>query len=301
MKHLGYSFKVYAHVHASDRPSQMMTMPLLSRSCHRPAAILFLLTVLLWMGMPGLADARGPKDQDVIPPPPPFKLIGGAPTIGVTPDAIAANMIPVPGKRFKVSKYEVTRAQFEEFVKATNYQAGPCRIWDGTTLTENPAGSWANPGFPQSNDDPAVCLNWADAEAYIKWLNTNAKPPRPYRFPKEKEWIAAATGGNPGAFTWGTDVLEKGKCNCIESLCADGNPFTSPGGKFPANSIGALDMTGNVWEWTTGCYLGDCGRRLILGGSWISNVQDQMRVDHYWGNNILMRTANIGLRLFQDQ
>ena len=66
--------------------------------------------------------------------------------------------------------------------------------------------------------------------------------------------------------------------------CDDGHGQTAPVGSFQPNGFGLHDMLGNVWEWTEDCWHdsysgaptdgsawtsgGDCGRRVLRGGSW---------------------------------
>src|SRR5438477_186521 len=69
----------------------------------------------------------------------------------------------------------------------------------------------------------------------------------------------------------------------VNRACRDGYAFTSPAGRFPPNQFGLYDMLGNVMDWTEDCsnanysgaptdgtawQSGDCGRRVVRGGSW---------------------------------
>jgi len=77
----------------------------------------------------------------------------------------------------------------------------------------------------------------------------------------------------------------------VPAECDDGFPFTAPVGSFAPNAFGLHDVTGNVWEWTEDCYTtpyppdladgssfqaeGECERRSIRGGSWITTPSRQ--------------------------
>ena len=74
--------------------------------------------------------------------------------------------------------------------------------------------------------------------------------------------------------------------------CGDGYERTSPVGSFGPNGFGLHDVLGNVWEWVEDCWHddyagaprdgrawlggngGDCSRRVLRGGSWISHPWD---------------------------
>lgn len=198
---------------------------------------------------------------------------------------------------FWLGRYPVTREEFAGFVSATNYQANTdCFNYFAVNRTET--ASWRSPGFRQTERDPVVCVNVADAEAYIDWLSK--KTGKTYRLPSEAEWEYAARAGTTTTFYWGDEVRdicrhanisdqsrETAKVGWAwEFDCNDGFPFTSPVGSFRPNPWGLFDMAGNARQWMADCYVedysgapkdgsawmigaADC-RRLVRGGSWDS-------------------------------
>ncbi len=87
------------------------------------------------------------------------------------------------GKGLAALSRPVTRREFEEFLAATGHRPAPCR-------GEGPFGavgqrSFRDPGFPQEPDDPAVCVSYADAEAFAAWQGTRLG--RRARLPREDE------------------------------------------------------------------------------------------------------------------
>jgi formylglycine-generating enzyme required for sulfatase activity len=68
------------------------------------------------------------------------------------------------------------------------------------------------------------------------------------RLPSEAEWERAARGAGGRRWPWG-DEWAGGHANTEEA----GVGATSAVGTFPAGAspCGALDLAGNVWEWTT--------------------------------------------------
>ncbi len=178
---------------------------------------------------------------------------------------------------FALSKHEVTRGQFAAFVAATGYDTpGGCVGWG--------SGSWRDQDG-QNDDHPVVCVNWDDAQAYVRWLSRETR--KRYRLASESEWEYAARAGTTTPWYWGARAEDRcGYANGHDSDdgCDDGWARTAPVGSFRANGFGLHDMAGNVREWVEDCSHydydgaprdgsswtrgGDCGRREVRGGSW---------------------------------
>ncbi|HYL27790.1 MAG TPA: formylglycine-generating enzyme family protein [Candidatus Nitrosotalea sp.] len=183
---------------------------------------------------------------------------------------------------FAMGEYDVTRAQYAQFVQASGYAtAGGCAL-DSIKTNLQPDLNWGNPRFPQDDLDPVVCVSWRDAQAYIAWLN--GKLPagaHPFRLPSEAEWEYAARAGTSSLFFWGDDPKLAAERAWYDE---NSNGRTQPVGGKPANDFGLFDIVGNVWQWTQDCYTesydrapadgravegGDSCLRVDRGGSWL--------------------------------
>ncbi|MCK6587415.1 MAG: formylglycine-generating enzyme family protein [Polyangiaceae bacterium] len=119
---------------------------------------------------------------------------------------------------------------------------------------------------------PINCVDWNQAESYCKFAGK--------RLPTEREWEYAARGGSEQRrYSWGNDDAEIEKVACYK------HPGSCPVGSFPPGAFGLLDMSGNVWEWTSslfGNYPDEATKgsyRVYRGGSfsrrfpkWLSNA-----------------------------
>jgi formylglycine-generating enzyme required for sulfatase activity len=126
---------------------------------------------------------------------------------------------------FKLSKYEVTQAQWR------------------AVMGNNPSY------FSGCDNCPVENVSWNDIQAFISKLNSMTG--KTFRLPTEAEWEYAARGGiksrgykfsgsnDLGSVAWYTDNSGK---------------KTHPIGEKQPNELGFYDMSGNVWEWCADWY-----------------------------------------------
>jgi Uncharacterized conserved protein len=108
-------------------------------------------------------------------------------------------------------------------------------------------------------DLPVTGVNFTDAEAYARWLS--AKTGARFRLPTDEEWALAA-GGRFSDDAVGTDTDPANPAarwlRRYEQMVAARGEATrgvQPRGHFGANENGVHDMAGNIWEWTSTCYV----------------------------------------------
>lgn len=146
---------------------------------------------------------------------------------------------------------EVTNAQYNRFVNVGGYNQP--ELWTENGWSWRQANNISGPKY--SDDDrwnkpnqPVVGVSWFEAVAYTHWLakETGAN----IRLPTEAEWEKAARGSDGRTYPWGdqkptTDLANFGT---VGSAAIVGS---YPQGISPYK---ALDMAGNVWEWTNSIY-----------------------------------------------
>ena len=191
---------------------------------------------------------------------------------------------------FYIGKYEVTFSEFVRFMRATGYvvESG---LPDSVRLKKGYAPrNYVEPLQEVKASDsmkPVGNINWFDAQAYIKWLNTETG--KNYRLPTEAEWEYAARGGNKskGYYYVGGDNLEKTAWYLDNAQ----SRRRTVGGKMP-NELGIYDMAGNTREWCSDWYGEfyysaspennpkgpDVGNKRVLRGGSYASDKNRMRV-----------------------
>ncbi len=137
---------------------------------------------------------------------------------------------PATVAAFFMDRTEVTNAEYADFVAATNHEV-PTHWLQGKPLAGQE--KW-----------PVVNVSPKDAEAFAAWRSR--RDGVTYRLPTEEEWeYAARNGGEFKSFPWGDTFREK------RAVVREAAP--RPVGSYPEgkNRWGAVDLIGNVWEWTS--------------------------------------------------
>jgi len=140
-------------------------------------------------------------------------------------DARPEHQVTLPA--FYIDKTEVTNADYLKFCKSTHY---PVPL------------NWKDGMFPASEAEfPITRVSWFEAAAYARWVGK--------RLPTEAEWEKAARGTDGRTYPWGNDWDEK---KLIWGRSQPDKVGLKPAGAAP---YGALDMAGNVYEWTSDWYV----------------------------------------------
>ena len=163
---------------------------------------------------------------------------------------------------FWLARYPITVAQYAPFV-AEGYREDAEHWWTKAGWQWKQAQKRRQPwGWNDATDNgpnqPVIGLTWYEATAYCAWLNAQvAAQGYEFRLPTEAEWEAAAAYDaqmQRRNYPWGAD--EPTPERAIYGASKLGRP--APVGCCPsgAAACGALDLAGNVWEWTTSSYKG---------------------------------------------
>jgi formylglycine-generating enzyme required for sulfatase activity len=145
-----------------------------------------------------------------------------------------------------ISKYPITNAQFGAFVQDGGYgdKWRACWTaagwkWKGGRVAPDEYG-----GVYDLPNHPAVMITWYEAHAFCAWLGKKLN--RVITLPSEAQWEKAARSGDGRTYPWGEKTTPD-HANYDDT----GIGTTTAVGIFPkgVSPCGALDMSGNVWEW----------------------------------------------------
>jgi formylglycine-generating enzyme required for sulfatase activity len=188
---------------------------------------------------------------------------------------------------FEIDIFEVTNAQFAQFVEETGYQTDAEK--------SNDPSPWSAYYQDGKEGYPVVKVSWNDAKAYCEWTGR--------RLPTEAEWEKAARGTDERIYPWGNE-WDVAKVNGKESGFR--GPVTV--GSFPEGDspFGLKDTAGNVWEWTDSWYQGYPQTtfnsnyfgetyKVLRGGGWFSE-QEQVRTTKRNANSPDAANDDIGFR-----
>ncbi len=190
---------------------------------------------------------------------------------------LVAEMVQIPGRDYRMGKFEVTQAQW--------------RAVTGKT-----------PSLYKGANHPVENVSWNDCQAFLEKLNAHPAARASglvFRLPTEEEWEFACRAGSTNDFcrladgteitaeTLGRVAWFRANLSTRPRWLADFLAFAEglvdrvyevnwtetlahkPVGRKEPNAWGLHDMHGNVWEWTETAEANG-KRRVIRGGGWLS-------------------------------
>lgn len=195
---------------------------------------------------------------------------------------------------FKIARLPVTNAEYARFIEDGGYERREWWSDEGWARRElegwNAPLYWSREGstwrerrmFEDAQlqpHHPVTGISWYEAEAYARFVGK--------RLPTEAEWEKAASWDDEKKrrlrFAFGDEISQDKTVSNFDSRFWG----TTPVGSFTegASPYGCLDMTGNVWEWTSDSFDGYTGfepfpypeyseewfdgdHRVLRGGSW---------------------------------
>ena len=187
-------------------------------------------------------------------------------------------------------------------VSAADYQAcvddGVCHAFDR--------------GVVVALDRPAVQVSFHDAQAYAIWLSRRTG--ESWRLPTDEEWaFAAGSKFADDGLPADSDPSKRWLARYAREAAADEDATTRAFGTFGTNENGLLDLSGNVWEWTTTCFVRaaldnagatmkqtqNCGVR-VAEGAHRAYVTDFIRDARAGGCASGTPPTNLGFRLVRE-
>jgi len=197
---------------------------------------------------------------------------------------------------YLIDTVPVSNAAYRAFVEAGGYDDE--RLWSeagwgwrcrsgkrAPAFWLREGGTWLRRRFacvePLPDEEPVQHVCWFEADAYARWAGR--------RLPTEAEWEKAASwdaaSRTKTRFPWGEDAPTAERANLGQARY-----HPTAAGSFPAGAApcGALQMVGDVWEWTSTDFTGypgfrafpyreysevffDQGYKVLRGGCWATD------------------------------
>ena len=238
---------------------------------------------------------------------------------------------------FLLGKTEISVGQWRTFAAATSYRtdaernAGTVKGCYAMDVTDGKwdwreGRSWKNPGWTVDDNEPAVCISWNDASAYVQWIRKHTG--LNYSLPGEAQWEYAARAVTSTNRFWGDDPNDACRyANVTDQTawpdgsarawskkheCNDGFFYVAPVGHYQPNAFGLYDMLGNAREWVQDVFHddyqgaptdgsvwatgGNQSRRLLRGGSW-NDYPCNLRSANRFGDTPDDRSGGYGFRI----
>lgn len=186
-------------------------------------------------------------------------------------EALAKPTHEVTLSSFCLDRTEVTAGDYDACAEKDGCERALQQVsWpDIDALSKKRFSAFCNTKVPERANHPANCVAWNMADRYCK--------KRKARLPTEAEWEYAARGPTQRRYPWGDGAPTPKHLNACGAECVawarkaslgaltslfpnakddDGFPGTAPVGSFPLgeSTHGALDLAGNVYEWTADWY-----------------------------------------------
>ncbi len=220
-------------------------------------------------------------------------------------ERLVAEMVQIPGRDYRMGKYEVMQAQWE------------------AVMGENPSKF-------KGADHPVENVSWDDCQAFLEKLNAHPAARASglvFRLPTEEEWELACRAGSTNAYCRLADGTEITEATLGRVAWYGENASTRPRwlsrflafaerlvdrvhevdwsetlshkpvGRKEPNAFGLYDMHGNVWEWTQTAF---GYHRVNRGGSWGLSARNCVSSNRF-GLSPDGRSRNLGFRLCATQ
>jgi len=169
--------------------------------------------------------------------------------------------------------------------------------------TEVTNAQYGSEGYFKGADRPRETVTWDEAKAHCEQ--------RGARLPTEAEWEYAARGPDNLAYPWGNSFVVGNVVYAGNSNNQTASVGSKPGG---VSWVGALDLSGNVWEWVADWYAdtyqsgrqvnpsgpGSGQYRVLRGGAW-NHFEYVLRAAYRVGPDLTHQYDYDGFRCARSQ